>query len=148
VEAAAYGGILTFTTRLTDPNKVHDADWPEAGPGHYVELAASDTGCGMNSETMRHLFEPFFTTKPAGGGVGLGLSTVYGIITKAGGGITIDSDKDNGTTFHIYLPACTSSRPPTHSPATCATPSKRSAAPADLPTSVTDVGARFVDDNR
>jgi two-component system, cell cycle sensor histidine kinase and response regulator CckA len=84
---------------------VFDAEWPSARPGQYVELTVSDTGSGMDAETMRHVFEPFFTTKPRGEATGLGLSTVYGIITKAGGGIAIDSEEGMGTTFHVYLPA-------------------------------------------
>ena len=59
----------------------------------------------MTAETVRHVFEPFFTTKQPGQGKGLGLSTVYGVITKAGGGITIESEADMGTTVHVYLPA-------------------------------------------
>jgi two-component system, cell cycle sensor histidine kinase and response regulator CckA len=59
----------------------------------------------MDSETMRHVFEPFFTTKTPGQGTGLGLATIYGIVTRVGGGITVGSDEGIGTTFHVYLPA-------------------------------------------
>jgi two-component system cell cycle sensor histidine kinase/response regulator CckA len=104
-DAMPEGGILTLSTSLADLSKVSGAEWPGGRPGHYVELAVSDTGCGMDAGTMRHVFDPFFTTKPAGQGTGLGLSTVYGIITKAGGGITIESEEGRGATFHIYLPA-------------------------------------------
>ena len=104
-EAMPSGGTLTITTGLADLSKEEDAEWPGARPGQYVELAVSDTGCGMDSETMRHVFEPFFTTKPPGQGAGLGLSTTYGIVTQIGGGITVDSEEGTGTSFHVYLPA-------------------------------------------
>ena len=104
-EAMPSGGTLTFTTSLADLSEEQDAVWPGARPGQYVELAVSDTGGGMDSETMRHVFEPFFTTKPPGQGTGLGLSTIYGIVTNVGGGITVGSEEGTGTTFHVYLPA-------------------------------------------
>jgi two-component system, cell cycle sensor histidine kinase and response regulator CckA len=104
-EAMPSGGTLTFATRLADLSEEQDAEWPGARPGQYVELAVSDTGCGMDSETMRHVFEPFFSTKPPGQGTGLGLSTIYGIVNEVGGGITVGSDEGIGTTFHVYLPA-------------------------------------------
>jgi hypothetical protein len=90
-------------------------------PGRYVALKVIDTGTGMPPEVMDRAFEPFFTTKPKGEASGLGLATVYGIITQAGGSVRIYSEPGLGTTVIIWLPVTTMSRPPTEEPpARCA----------------------------
>jgi len=103
-DAMANGGILTIQTsrvQLTTSPTYHVRPLQ---PGPYVKLSVSDTGCGMDRETQSHIFEPFFTTKEEGKGSGLGLSTVFGIVTQSGGGIDVTSRLSRGTRFDIYLP--------------------------------------------
>jgi PAS domain S-box-containing protein len=103
-DAMPSGGTLTYRTREVDLPSGHRGAGSEVGPGRYVELTVSDTGRGMTDEVVRRAFEPFFTTKPPGEGTGLGLATVYGIVTQAGGAISLESAEGAGAVFHIYLP--------------------------------------------
>ena len=97
-------GRVTIETQNTTLDEVSWNDQTTFTPGDYVLLSVSDSGCGMDQETLAHLFEPFFTTKAVGKGTGLGLATVYGIIKQNHGGISVDSQPGQGTSFKIYLP--------------------------------------------
>ena len=99
------GGRLVIQTDNILLDKEFCSALPDVEPGRYVCLRVSDTGCGMDEETVKHAFEPFFTTKDVGQGTGLGLSTVYGVVKGHGGRITCDSRIGHGTTFTVYLPA-------------------------------------------
>lgn len=92
------GGVLTIETTART-----SATHPDAGPDRLV-LRVSDTGHGMDAETASRAFEPFFTTKPSGQGTGLGLATVYGIVTQAGGEVSIESAPGEGTTLTAAFP--------------------------------------------
>ena len=105
-DAMPGGGEIVIRSELVDrDNRFADMNWLDQ-PGRYALLTVSDTGQGMDEETVKHIFEPFFTTKEAGKGTGLGLSISYGIIKKHNGHILCNSTKGTGTTFSIYLPCC------------------------------------------
>jgi two-component system, cell cycle sensor histidine kinase and response regulator CckA len=109
-DAMPTGGLLTIATKNT-----HVAVGPAAAvsgvDGDSVALTISDTGRGMDEETLSHLFEPFFTTKEEGRGTGLGLSTVYGFVRQSGGTISCASRPGEGTAFRILLPRAEAREP-------------------------------------
>jgi hypothetical protein len=104
-DAMPAGGKLTVDTSNTDVGQADTDGKPGLQPGRYVRLEVSDTGTGMDGATLERAFEPFFSTKPRGHGTGLGLATVYGIITQAGGSVDIHSEPGLGTAVCALLPA-------------------------------------------
>jgi signal transduction histidine kinase len=99
-DAVPEGGTIGLATR----NEILAADAGLVPAGSYVVLEVSDTGRGMEPEVLARIFEPFFTTKELGRGTGLGLSTVYGIVSQSGGRITVDSRPGEFSRFTVFLP--------------------------------------------
>lgn len=103
-DAMPEGGRLKIRTENICLDEEFCRVHPEAHAGNHVMLEISDTGHGMDKETLQHIFEPFYTTKEVGRGTGLGLATVYGIVKQHGGYVTCESESGQGTCFKIYLP--------------------------------------------
>ncbi len=103
-DAMPNGGKLTIETENRTVSDEYSRSNPEASPGQYVVLAASDSGVGMDADTQARIFEPFFTTKEKAKGTGLGLAMVYGIVKQNGGFVGVHSEVGRGTTFRIYFP--------------------------------------------
>ncbi|MCP4686270.1 MAG: PAS domain S-box protein [bacterium] len=97
-------GSLSIEVVQVEVDKVLTDQQTDLTPGKYLQLSVSDTGVGMDEETVQHVFEPFFTTRPTGKGTGLGLATVYGIVKQHGGQISVRSQEGKGTEFRIYFP--------------------------------------------
>jgi PAS domain S-box-containing protein len=104
-DAMPDGGTLVIEGTMADLDEYQTGLQPGLQhAGRYVRLLVSDTGMGMSKEVAARIFEPFYTTKPAGKGTGLGLATVYGIVTDAGGTLNVYSEPHLGTTFRAYFP--------------------------------------------
>ena len=112
------GGTLIIDTSTITVDADYIAGGFGAAPGRNVRLRVSDTGTGMAPDVIEHAFEPFFTTKQKGACTGLGLATIYGIVTQAGGHIRIYSEPGAGTTFSITLPVTAETPAPRLAPAT------------------------------
>jgi PAS domain S-box-containing protein len=98
------GGVLEVGLLDVDLDTDFVAPYSDVRPGPYLRLAISDTGQGMDADTIERIFDPYFTTKPPGAGTGLGLSVVHGIVKSHGGLITVNSEPGKGSSFQIFLP--------------------------------------------
>jgi len=104
-DAMPGGGVLRIATSTLEVERAAAAHaGAEIPAGRYSVLAVSDSGVGMSEQTLAHIFEPFFTTKEKGKGTGLGLATVYGIVTQSGGFVSAESVAGGGSTFRVLLP--------------------------------------------
>jgi len=103
-DAMPTGGRLILATDNIEFTATHQCRFENIPPGRYVRLMVTDTGSGMDAETLVHIFEPFFTTKEVGKGTGLGLPMVYGIVKQNGGCVDVDSQPGQGASFKIFLP--------------------------------------------
>jgi PAS domain S-box-containing protein len=110
-DAMPGGGMLTIETGNMDADEAYADSHPSLSLGRYVALKVSDNGTGMPAAVIDRAFEPFFSTKPKGEGSGLGLATIYGIVTQAGGSVRIYSEPQLGTAITVLLPVTDVSAP-------------------------------------
>jgi PAS domain S-box-containing protein len=106
-DAMADGGMLRIAVTRTWLDEGYRATHPWVDPGEYICITCSDTGSGMDRETLERVFEPFFTTKPPGEGTGLGMAMIYGLVKQHGGYVHVYSQPGQGTTVNVYFPAAT-----------------------------------------
>jgi len=123
-DAMPGGGKLTIDTGNVDADEAYAASRSELRPGRYARLRVSDTGAGMDSKVLARVFEPFYSTKPKGRGTGLGLATVYGIVTQAGGYVQIYSEPGHGTSVSVLLPPTDEAPPAARSRAVAPAPGR------------------------
>ena len=109
VQSMPTGGELSITCTQAFLGDADASRPPDAKAGNHVVLKVSDTGIGIEPETLDHIFEPFFTTRGESGGTGLGLANVHGIVTQAGGHLRVESTAGVGTVFEVFLPATANS---------------------------------------
>jgi PAS domain S-box-containing protein len=110
-DAMPKGGRLTISIQPLQADAERVRGKIEVQPGPFVCLSVTDTGCGMDDATVKRIFEPFFTTKEPGKGTGLGLATVYGIVTQHRGWVEVESELGKGSTFKVFLPASSGALP-------------------------------------
>ena len=103
-DAMPQGGKVIIQTSNESIDEERARTEPGMVAGEYVCISVTDSGEGMTKEVQSHVFEPFFTTKPRGKGTGLGLATIYGIVKRAGGYVSVYSEPGWGATFRVYLP--------------------------------------------
>jgi CheY-like chemotaxis protein len=110
-------GVLEVNLADMELGAEDAARFPDLKPGSYVRLTVSDTGHGMDRSVIERIFDPFFTTKQRGKGTGMGLAVVHGIVKSCGGAITVDSEPEKGSTFHVLFPSTKTEAPPQTRPA-------------------------------
>jgi PAS domain S-box-containing protein len=148
-DAMPGGGTLSIDTGNAELG-ADDVAGTRLEPGRYVRVRVSDTGSGMPPEVIERAFEPFYTTKPKGSGTGLGLATVYGIATAAGGDVRLYSEAGIGTTVTVILPAVDAlTETPADAPAADGSVARPTTAPdSDTPPSETILMVEDEDDLR
>src|SRR5690606_15637503 len=110
-DAMSEGGKLRIDCVAVTLQSELEVETGSLAPGEYVRLSVTDTGAGMSDSVRSRAFEPFFSTRRPGLGTGLGLSTVHGIVTRAGGGIGVESSPGLGSTITVHLPRVVAPEP-------------------------------------